>query len=242
MYVLSIETTGAYASAAVMKDGTVLQEIHGSDRFSHLQNLMPQIEHILAKSKTSINDMDVIAVSAGPGSFTGIRIGISSARALSQITGVPCVTVSSLQALALNAAGHTGAETLICPMLDARRQQVYAGGYFIKDGYPQEEIKAGPYTVQEFLELASGYSSILILGDGADKYGELIAELRPEGTQTAPESIRYQDAASVADLGAAAFSEHGGIPYSEVEPDYMRIPEAERRLKQQMQEKDSKKV
>lgn len=243
MYILGIETTGAFASVALVRDGVTVQEIHGSDRFSHLQNLMPQVEKVLKDSGSTLDDVDLIAVSAGPGSFTGIRIGVSSARALSQITGIPCVAVSSLESLALNAADTAAEETLICPMLDARRQQIYGGGYFIRDGRPVEEVKAGPYTVEEFLEIVSGYENIMMLGDGIDKYGDLIEELRPRGTETAPESIRYQDAVSAAKTGAAVFAEKGGLTYDQVEPEYMRIPEAERKLREkQAQERSNEKV
>ncbi len=247
MYILAIETTGAFASVAIMKDDKIIGHISGSDRFSHLQNLMPQVETVIKENKLSISDIELIAVSNGPGSFTGIRIGVSTARALSQILNIPCVAVPSLDALALRGAEYAKAHAagaqnfceekecplLICPMLDARRSQVYAGGYFIKDGYPVEEIKAGPYMLDEFLEKAAGYSRILVLGDAIDKYAEKMAEIRPEGTETAPEDIKYQDASCVAALGAKLFAENGGLSYNEVQPEYMRIAEAERKLKEQ---------
>lgn len=97
-YILGIETTGAFASAALMPDDMITGHIQGNDRFSHLQNLMPQVEAVVKENKLSIGDIDVIAVSKGRGSFTGIRIGVSSARALSQILNIPCVGVSSLEA------------------------------------------------------------------------------------------------------------------------------------------------
>lgn len=86
-------------------------------------------------------------------------------------------------------------------MLDARRSQVYAGGYFLEDGYPRQEIEAGPYMLEEFLSKTRDYNRILLLGDATDTYGEKIKELRPYGTQTAPESIRYQDAAFRGEAG-----------------------------------------
>ena len=207
MYVLGIETTGAFASAALIEDDRVLGYVKGTDRFSHLQNLMPQIESIVRESGVALKDIDVIAVSCGPGSFTGIRIGVSSARALSQVLGTPCVTVSSLEALAMNAvseageAGQVAENVLVCPMLDARRSQVYAGGYSLDDGWP-------------------------------DTYAEKIAQLRPEGTETASADIKYQDAVTVARLGAKIYAEKGGLAYNQVEPDYMRIAEAERKLRE----------
>ncbi len=101
MYFLAIETTGAFASVALLEDDRVLEHIQGHDRFSHLQNLMPQVKEVLENHKLSINDVETIAVSKGPGSFTGIRIGVSSARALCQVLGIPGVPVSSLEALAM---------------------------------------------------------------------------------------------------------------------------------------------
>lgn len=254
MHILAIETTGAFASVALMKDDRIIAHISGNDRFSHLQNLMPQVDAVIKESKLSLDDVNGIAVSCGPGSFTGIRIGISSARALSQVLGIPCIPVSSLAALAMraeevcckgegqwsdvesvqDAVGEKAAfrDLLICPMLDARRNQVYAGGYFLQDGYPIEEIEAGPYLLDEFLSKAAGYHRILLLGDAMDVYGEKIRILRPDGTETTPESIRYQDAASVAKLGLKLFHEKGGFSYNDVKPDYMRLAEAERKLRE----------
>ena len=233
MYILAIETTGAFASVALMKDDKIIGHVSGNDRFSHLQNLMPQVETVIKENKLSIGDIDLIAVSNGPGSFTGIRIGVSTARALSQILDIPCVAVPSLDALALRGAEYAKGDILICPMLDARRSQVYAGGYFIKDGYPVEEIKAGPYMLDEFLAKAVGYDHILVLGDAMDKYADKMAEIRPEGTLDTPEDIRYQDASCVAALGAKLYAEKGGLSYNEVQPEYMRMAEAERKLKEQ---------
>lgn len=284
MYILAIETTGAFASVALMEDDRIIAHISGNDRFSHLQNLMPQVDAVIKESKLSLGDVNGIAVSCGPGSFTGIRIGVSSARALSQVLGIPCIPVSSLAALAMRAAemdsckgagqrggvegvsfttedspgstsralnraasmqdaddaGEDCRSLLICPMLDARRSQVYAGGYFLQNGYPVEEIKAGPYLLEEFLSKMTRYHRILLLGDAVDKYGEKIRILRPDGTETTPESIRYQDAATVAKLGLKLFREKGGLGYNDVKPDYMRLAEAERKLREKQNLREHK--
>ena len=177
--------------------------------------------------------MDVLAVSVGPGSFTGIRIGVSTTRALAQVTGKPCVAVSSLEALAIRTRqlhdGQEDEEVLICPILDARRSQVYGGGYFVKDGETKEKIKAGPYTIEEFLELAKGFDKVLFAGDGVDAYREKIEEMRPEGTAFA--SV-YQDAEQVAALGIKLAEEGRCCSFGELKPDYMRLAEAERKLRE----------
>lgn len=268
MYILGIETTGAFASVALLHDDKIIGHISGNDRFSHLQNLIPQVEAVIKNSKLSLGDLDAIAVSCGPGSFTGIRIGVSTARALSQILDIPCVPVSSLEALVLrgedfakaqvsgdakthaasvqDSLGEKAQPLLICPMLDARRSQVYAGGYVLQSEgttegetknmtegcVPTEVIPAGPYMLDEFLSKTMEYHRILLLGDAIDKYGEKIREMRSESIEFAAESIRYQDAAFAARLGAAIFHEKGGLSYNEIEPDYMRMAEAERKLRE----------
>lgn len=239
MYILAIETTGAYASVALTDGDKILAHVEGNDRFSHLQNLMPQVQEVMAQSGLSLGDVTAIATSVGPGSFTGIRIGVSSTRALAQILNIPCVPVSSLEALAMRAADcqKAGApipeDVIICPMLDARRSQVYAGAYKLVDGFPQEVVTAAPYTLEEFMNAVSEYDNILIMGDGADSYGQKVADFRDKQFAIIDEDLRYQHANTVAILGANKFNSKIAVPFEQLQPEYMRIPEAERKLKEQ---------
>ncbi|MGX8773488.1 MAG: tRNA (adenosine(37)-N6)-threonylcarbamoyltransferase complex dimerization subunit type 1 TsaB [Bacillota bacterium] len=245
MYILAIETTGAFASVALAERGEsaegfrILAQVEGRDRYSHLQNLTPQIGQVLSDVGITAGDLSAIAVANGPGSFTGIRIGVSTARALSQVKGMPCVPVSSLEALAMRAAGHAKAGSLICPILDARRSQVYGGGYVLEEAADgsvggaalKEVVKAGPYTVDEFMEEIKDFGEVFMMGDGVDTCGDKIKEIRSEGVAFAPEEIRYQRAEEVALLGAAKFAESGGVAFDALEPEYMRMAEAERKLR-----------
>lgn len=255
MKILAIETTGAFASVALAESpeeggsSRILAHVEGHDRYSHLQNLTPQIRQVLEEAGSSIDDVAAIAVSHGPGSFTGIRIGVSTARALSQIKGMPCVPVSSLEALAMRARTAAGtpedlaagapvktAGRLICPILDARRSQVYGAGYLLEeaDGAEvklREVIQAGPYTIEEFMDLISGWDEVFMMGDGVDTCGEKIQKIRTEGVAFAPEEIRYQRAEEVAAVGAARLLAGGGVTYDRLEPEYMRMAEAERKLR-----------
>ena len=288
MYILAIETTGAFASVAlananinctgkssgadqdavaeqaakVEQDANVkiLAHVEGNDRFSHLQNLTPQIQQVIKESELSIDDIDAIAVSNGPGSFTGIRIGVSTARALSQVLKIPCIAVPSLPALAMRSSSEVlfyvqFARTLICPIIDARRSQVYGGGYVLDEqGYPIELIKAGPYMIEEFVDLIEKClqeksdpsvqpfpECALFTGDGIDAYGDRIKELLPDAA-FAEEQNRYQDAQEVARLGAKLFAQGCSCSYDQLEPEYMRMAEAERklRMKQAQQSKQVK--
>ena len=262
MYILAIETTGAFASVALAGGGAtdrqqtcgtdgpkILAHVEGHDRYSHLQNLTPQIGQVLSDAGITVDDLSAIAVANGPGSFTGIRIGVSTARALSQVKGVPCVPVSSLEALAMRASSTDDAKAgaLICPILDARRSQVYGGGYVFEDmaggAVLKEVVKAGPYTIDEFMEEIRDYSRVFMMGDGVDTCGEKINELRSEGIAFAPEEIRYQRAEEVALLGAEKFASGGGVTFDRLEPEYMRMAEAERKLRaKQAAEKSGEKV
>ena len=252
MYLLAIETTGAYASVALLQadrtdpdQSRILSVIHGNDRFSHLQNLTPQIDQILKDNQLQTGDVDVIAVSHGPGSFTGIRIGVATARALGQILGIPCVAVSSLEALALRAPqteeGTPQTEDeklLLCPALDARRKQVYGAAYEIEDGrlscrIPQQSILMVDF-LQKLDEIADQYDRILFLGDGIDTCGELIRQWDETRQQViyAPEEIRYQDAAAVALRGLQLWNDGKACDYIELQPEYLRMAEAEKKLKE----------
>ncbi|MBQ0079123.1 MAG: tRNA (adenosine(37)-N6)-threonylcarbamoyltransferase complex dimerization subunit type 1 TsaB [Eubacterium sp.] len=237
MYILAIETTGAYASVALTDGDKILAHVEGNDRFSHLQNLMPQVQQVMADAGLPLGDVTAIATSVGPGSFTGIRIGVSSSRALAQILDILCVPVSSLEALAMRAADFAKEETIVCPMLDARRSQVYAGAYKLVDGFPQEVVEAAPYTLEEFMNAVDQFDNVLIMGDGADSYGEKISAFRDKAFEIAPEEIRYQHANTVAILGANKFNAKIGVPYEQLQPEYMRIPEAERKLKEEQAKK-----
>ncbi|MCQ2545117.1 MAG: tRNA (adenosine(37)-N6)-threonylcarbamoyltransferase complex dimerization subunit type 1 TsaB [Clostridia bacterium] len=254
MNILAIETTGAFASVAFAKSETpgmlaqIISKVNGCDRFSHLQNLTPQIKQVLEDTgeDLTVKDLDYIAVSVGPGSFTGIRIGVSTARALAQSLGIPCVGVPTLEALAMRIQpGEATAavkgiqtswdvteDTLICPILDARRSQVYGGGYFIKDRFPVEEIKAGPYTLEEFLEAVKGYDKVCFLGDGVDKYGSEIFVGCKGRTGFAREEIRYQDSGQIARLGCRMYEEGKAVSFDQLQPEYMRMAEAERKLRE----------
>ena len=267
MYILAIETTGAFASVALLeaekdaKSGRVLEVIHGNDRFSHLQNLAPQISAILENNALSIDDMTAIAVSHGPGSFTGIRIGVSTARGLAQMLGIPCIPVSSLEALALRAEepGCAGGDdtpeqtpeqtlehTLICPILDARRKQVYGAAYELNGGRLICRIPPASLMMTEFLdrldqELAAG-QKILFLGDGIDTCGDLIQNWANTAEQAgrliavsyAPKASRYQDAGTVSARGFQLYQEGKSCGYMELQPEYLRMAEAEKKLRDRM--------
>ena len=124
MRILALDTSSLVASAAILEDDKLLGEMTINHPKTHSQKLMPIIEALCTSLGLKIKDMDLIAVAGGPGSFTGVRIGLSAAKAFAQPFDIPVVMVSSLKGLAYNLPGFDG---IICPILDARRGEVYAG-------------------------------------------------------------------------------------------------------------------
>ena len=210
MNILAIETTSRLASVAIRDNEGKITEEGSKEPLSHLQNLMPMIDALLTRCQLQLDDIGLIAVSVGPGSFTGIRIGIATAKALAQFLGTKIIAVPTLQAMAYNHPDFSG---LLCPMLDARRGQVYAACYSVKPSaaaeHQLEVVKPGPYMETEFRLLVDEVKQkrqLLFLGE--------------EG----------QKAINIAKLGFDLYNEGMESNYYEVKPIYMRKAEAEQKL------------
>lgn len=264
MRLLGIETTGPFCSAAIL-DGGDIEERLSEEKLNHLTSLVPMIKELLCDGGYSLGDMDAIAVSAGPGSFTGIRIGVSTARGLNQVSGVPLTSVPTLFAFGCSEYEGNKAGT-VCPLLNARRGQVYAGAY--NDFC--EIVPGGPYMLDEFLEKtfaavgrlreAAGDTEkndpgrLIFIGDGVDAYSDMIRGICGQNgyqevffekdyyrnNQDSGVFIlkdRYQDAAGVCEMAAdmiadpEAFGDRLDLSYNELKPEYMRMTEAEQRLR-----------
>lgn len=236
MHILAIETTGPHCSVAIIDESGKVKQASSQGTLNHLQFLMPLTKQLLTDCQLQLGDIDSIAVSAGPGSFTGIRIGVSSARALAQVLGCNVTPVETLKAFAYHVPEYHG---LICPIFDARRNQVYGGAYVWQDGEIVEAVPGGAYMLDEYLDLLalaiakSGIDFVQFFGDGLKPYGvkvETWASGNPVRLSIAPEEHRYQEAGSVARLGLAETNEGNARPYETVFPNYMRIAEAQKNL------------
>lgn len=240
MNILAIETTGAEASVAVINDkGEVFMET-SDQKMNHLQNLMPMVDILLMKRGMSIDDVDYIAVSEGPGSFTGIRIGVSSARALAQALDLKTISVPTLQSFLYNASDYQG---IICPIFDARRSQVYGGAYrWAGDGRFIEVVPGAAYDLHEMLELLAAAvqknQEITFFGDGIIPYREQILNWQGSSlndnirVRFAEDGIRLQKASSVARLAMEIYREGKVKSLYDLKPVYMRKAEAERKLEE----------
>ena len=257
MHILAIETTGPHCSVAIIDEAGNVKETASKGTMNHLQFLMPLTKRLLVDCQLQLDDIDAIAVSAGPGSFTGIRIGVSSARGLAQVLGCQVIPVETLKAFAYHAPDFDG---LICPIFDARRNQIYGGAFAWKDGEIVEAVPGGPYMLDEYLLLLEGamaasgkevkaYSGttpsglihkvdrVRFFGDGLKPYGQKVeawASGQPIEFSVAPEEHRYQEAASVAKLGLSEHQKGDGRAYETVFPNYMRKAEAQKNLEDRL--------
>lgn len=236
MFILAIETTGPSCSAALINEKGEVREVTTEGAMNHLQNLTPHISKLLSEAGVSMEDITDIAVSAGPGSFTGIRIGVSTARALSQVSGAKLIKVSTLEAFGLSEERGAEAGTIVCPIFNARRNQIYGAAYLDSE----EIVKAQPYDLDEFLGVLEtlGLNHILFVGDGVGAYGQAIDEWAEKAGVDVSFSVRNQRGEGVARLALKMknnpdkYGKSIELLYNELEPEYMRMAEAERKLKE----------
>ena len=219
MNILAIDTSAVTASAAVMRDGVIAGQVSFTNGLTHSQTIMPMVDYVLKGAGLSATDIDLFAVSNGPGSFTGLRIGVGTAKGLAYACNKACVGVSTLLALAHNIAST---DRLIVPIMDARRSQVYTAAY----RYSGEKIvEVTVPTAMGIEELCSGLTGeVIFVGDGVATYRDRIAGLMGERAFFAPAQLCLQSAASVC---AAAINAEPVSP-QELSVIYLRKPQAER--------------
>lgn len=246
MKILAIETTGKYGSASVIDETGSVFSASSCEEMNHLSGMITLIDTAISEAGITKDELTHVAASVGPGSFTGIRIGVTTARVMSQMLGIPCIAVSTLEAMAersLDRAISSGA-LYVVPVINARRHQTYAGVYeavFTTDGEMQSAINVREekqYMIEDLLaELKTMLAEYdraraFFTGDGIDAYGDIIEETMPEGSYVfADVELRYQHAESVAAIALREAGAGRTLTYSELMPEYMRLAEAEQRLR-----------
>ena len=225
MKILALETSAKAVSAAVSEDGKILCSGYQDTGLTHSRTLMPIVEHILKNTGLTVSDMDAVAVAAGPGSFTGIRIGVSAAKGLAFAADKPAIGVSTLAAMARNVAFCDG--LVICAM-DARRQQVYNALFEAKDGSLTRLTPDRAIALAELAEELQGDPRpMTVVGDGALLCHGFLAEAGIP-CRLAPPHLRMQNAMSVA-LEAEGMAAEGRLVSAQaLEPVYLRPAQADR--------------
>ena len=224
MIILSTDTCCMTATAAIMTDDKLISQVSLNNKKTHSQTIMPMIEYMLNISDIDINDIDCFAVSSGPGSFTGVRIGVSAIKALSHATQKPCVSVSSLEALAYNVSAFDG---IICPIMDARRGQVYNA--LFKGEHMERLCDDRAISMDDLIsELNDISGKVMFLGDGLLVYADLINKELKSPSKFASRQHRLNLAASVAEIGYNKYLLGETMGYAELKPEYHRLSQAER--------------
>lgn len=219
---LGIDTANTPLSIAIVKDGKVITEENTSTPINHSLRAMPAIEEAFKRAKLSPADIDKIAVAEGPGSYTGVRIGVTIAKTLAWTLDKPLVGLSSLRALAMNGLFFNG---LICPLIDARRNHVYAGAYEMKDGLVIERIEDKHIAIEELLQdLQAVKEPILFIGTDVELYEEIIKEKLKEQAVIAPVQFNLPKASSLIYAAEQIGAEEDVHQFV---PEYRRIAEAE---------------
>lgn len=225
MRILGIESSSLVASVAVVEDGVTMAEYTVNFKKTHSQTLLPMIDEMMELLGIEPATIDAIAVSGGPGSFTGLRIGSATAKGLGLALGKPLIHVPTLDATAYNLYGVHG---LICPIMDARRNQVYTGIYRFEKEFTVV-MEQDAMDVKELAERLNALGErVVFLGDGVPVYEKQLAEALTVPYDFAPANSNRQRAASVAALGAVYYVEGKTETAADHKPDYLRKSQAER--------------
>ena len=226
MKILALDSSGIVASVAVVEDDTLLAEYTVNYKKTHSQTLLPMLDEIVKMTELELESVDAIAVAAGPGSFTGLRIGSATAKGLGLALKKPLVAVPTVDALAYNLYDAQG---LICPIMDARRKQVYTGIYRFEEHQLMTLREQWAAPIEELLEeLNPRGEMVTFLGDGVPVFRELIAEKLQVPYSFAPAHVNKQRAAAVAALGSIYYKEGRTETAMEHIPEYLRVSQAER--------------
>ncbi len=227
MITLAVESSAGPVSVAVCKDGQVLAEYFVHTKQTHSETLMPMVESVMHMAGCTVKDIDLLAVAAGPGSFTGVRIGVATVKGIAFANDVPCCAVSTLEAIAFPARKMEG--HIISAVMDARCQQVYNANFAVKDGKLVRLCKDRALAIDELWQECKKYDEkIWLCGDGAEVCAPIFAQ---DKVVLSSADLRFQHAVSVALLAEQMYKEKKAVSGASLAPFYLRLPQAERELK-----------
>ena len=238
MKILAIDSSGMVASIAVVEGEKLIGEFTVNYKKTHSQTLLPMLDELAKMIELDLDTIDAIAVAAGPGSFTGLRIGSATAKGLGLALDKPLISVPTVDGLAYNLFSSS---TLVCPLMDARRNQVYTGIYTF-EGYQMHILLAQcAVSIEEIIRQVSEYErEVTFLGDGVAVYAPYIKEHCSAPYMFAPAHLNQQRAAALAAL-ASEYYQAGKIESAaQHRPEYLRKPQAEREREKQLYSKLSK--
>lgn len=235
MKILALECSAGPVSAAIIENGSIINSDFSNVKLTHSQTLMPMVENILSGASLTFNDIDGLAISNGPGSFTGIRIGISALKGLGAPKKLPCVAVSTLEAIAHN---YINTNAIVCAVMDARCNQVYNAVFRTHNGSVERLCEDRAILCQELAEDLKLLSQnkkncVIIAGDGTEVFWPFVQNMT--GFVKSSEAQRYQNAVSVGLTAEKQFLKGNTLTPNELLPVYLRLPQAERELKKKQE-------
>ena len=231
MKILAIECSATACSVAILDNEKIIASGYINVKLTHSQTLMPIAESMLKASMTDLSEIEGFAVSVGPGSFTGIRIGISAVKGLAAPKNLPCVGVSTLRAMAEN---YNDTDCIVCAVMDARCNQVYNALFDISGGKISRLCEDRALMCDELAENIKNISQnsekrVIIVGDGAEIFYPYVKDI--ENVAMSSPSRRFQNAVGVGTAAITDFENNSYQSPEELLPVYLRLPQAERELK-----------
>lgn len=231
MKILAIDTSATAASVAVAQEDKIIGEYFINTSLTHSQTLIPMAEQLLKSVSMSIKDLDAVAVNVGPGSFTGVRIGVSAAKGIAFADELPCISVSTLQSMAYNMLEN---DCIVCAVMDARCQQVYNAMFRIKGKSVERLTDDRALSLEDLrIELERVDDKVVLVGDGTEITEKYLNGAFPN-VVSAPINKRMQNASSTALVACEMFKDGKTISSSELMPIYLRLPQAQRELNKKM--------
>ncbi len=230
MNILALDTSAVSASVSILKDDFLLGEFYINTKLTHSQTIMVMLENLLKVQMMTIKDIDLFAVNVGPGSFTGIRIGVSAVKGMAMVNDTPCVAVSTLYSMAQNLVMFNG---IICSVMDARCNQVYNALFKCTNGKISRINNDRAILIEDLKAELSNYNEqIYLVGDGADICYKVMNDL--SNIHISSQNLKYQHSYGV---GVCALEMYNKGEYTSSEmlvPSYLKLPQAERELKNKL--------
>lgn len=234
MKILGLDSSGLVAGVAIVEDTELRGEYTINYKKTHSQTLLPMLDEVAKMIELDLDTIDAIAVSGGPGSFTGLRIGSATAKGLGLALQKPLIHVPTVDALAYNLVGH---RDMVCPLMDARRNQAYTGLYLFNGNEMQVICEQCAVGIEEMIEKVNEQNRpVVFLGDGVPVFASFIEEHCKVPYTFAPAHMSKQRAGAVAVLGMKLFQSGDFEAAAEHKPDYLRLSQAERELKERQGE------
>lgn len=233
MLMLSVDSSASPASVCLYEDGKILADYFLNTGFTHSQTLMAMVESVLQISGKTTGDIDVYAVNNGPGSFTGVRIGVSAVKGMAYALDKPCIAVSTLESMAYSFIGQ---QAYICACMDARRNQVYNALFRVENDRVERLCEDRAISVEDLLtELNDVNDDVILVGDGA----QLVFDSAEQShIRLSPPHLRYQRASAVAQAALEKYNKGEVLSPAALMPHYLRLSQAERERNAKLLEKE----